>query len=313
MLTYVLRRLLATLPVIAMVAVVVFAILRLTPGDPAAVIAGDSATTDQLEAIRRNMGLDQPLYLQFLLWISQLARGDLGVSLISGVPVLEMVGDRIGPTLALASTTLAFTLLVAIPVGVLAAWRRGRLLDRAVMSLSVLGFSVPVFVTGYALILLFAVKLGWLPVQGYTPLAEGFWPFLQRLVLPTLALSSVYIALIARITRSSVVEVLGEDFVRTARSKGLAERTVLLRHALGNAAVPIITIIGVSVGLLLSGVVVTESVFNLPGLGRLVVEAVLARDYPVIQGMILLFSCIYIVINLVVDLLYTVADPRIRY
>jgi peptide/nickel transport system permease protein len=313
MMNYVLRRLLATLPVIAMVAVVVFAILRLTPGDPAAVIAGDSATTEQLEQIRRNMGLDKPLHLQFVLWLTQLAQGDLGVSLISGVPVLQMVGGRIGPTLALATSTLVFTLLVAIPIGVLAAWRRGRLLDRAVMSMSVLGFSVPVFVTGYALILVFAVKLGWVPVQGYSPLSDGVWPFVQRLILPTLALSTVYVALIARITRSSVVEVLGEDYIRTARSKGLSEHAVLLRHALGNAAVPIITIVGVSVGLLLSGVVVTESVFNLPGLGRLVVEAVLARDYPVIQGMILLFSCIYIVINLVVDLLYTVADPRIRY
>lgn len=313
MLSYVLRRLLSTLPVVLMVAVVVFAILRLSPGDPAAVIAGDNATTEQLDQIRVNMGLDKPMALQFVLWVSQLARGDLGVSLISGVPVTQMIEGRIGPTLALAATTLVFVLLTAIPIGVLAAWRRGRWLDRATMSLSVLGFSVPVFVTGYALILLFAVKLGWLPVQGYTPLAKGLWPFLQHLVLPTLALSTVYIALIARITRSSIVEVMGEDFIRTARSKGLSERAVMLRHALSNAAVPVITVVGISVGLLLSGVVITESVFNLPGLGRLVLEAVLARDYPVIQGMILLFACVYIVINLVVDLLYTVADPRIRY
>ena len=313
MLAYILRRLVATIPVIIMVAVIVFAILRLTPGDPAAIIAGDNASAEQLQDLRRHMGLDQPIHTQFLVWSWQLLQGDLGRSLISNMPVSEMIAGRIGPTLALASTTLILTLLTALPLGIVAAAQQGRLIDRAVMSVSVLGFSVPVFVTGYLLILLFSIKLGWFPVQGYTPLSEGFWPFLQRLVLPAVALSTVYVALIARITRSSIVEIMGEDFIRTARSKGLSEGGVLMRHALGNAAVPIITIIGVGIGLLLSGVVVTESVFNLPGLGRLVVEAVLARDYPLIQGLILLFSLLYILINLVVDVLYTVFDPRIRY
>ena len=310
---FILRRLLATIPVMVMVALVVFAVLRLTPGDPAAIIAGDSATPEQLDLIRRQMGLDRPIAMQFLLWLTQLVRGDLGSSLISGVPVLGMVTDRIGPSLSLAAMTIVFTVVVAIPLGVVAAWQQGKLLDRVVMAFSVLGFSVPVFVTGYVLILVFSISLGWFPVQGYKPLADGLWPFLQRLILPTIALSTIYIALIARITRTSIIEVMNEDYIRTARAKGLKESAVLMQHALRNAAVPIVTIIGVGIALLISGVVVTESVFNLPGLGRLVVEAVLARDYPVIQGLILLFSFVYILINLIVDVLYTVFDPRIRY
>lgn len=297
----------------AMVAVVVFAILRLTPGDPAAIIAGDGATTEQLEQMRVHMGLDKPVYIQFFVWLLQLLRGDLGVSLISGIPVATIIGDRIGPTVALGTSIIVFSVIVAIPLGVIAAWRQGSSLDRAIMAFSVFGFSVPVFVIGYLLIMVFAIMLDWLPVQGYRPLADGAWPFFQRLILPTLALSTAYIALIARITRTSVLEVMGEDFIRTARAKGLNESAVLKRHALPNAAVPIVTIIGVGVAALISGVVVTESVFNLPGLGRLVVEAVLARDYPVIQGLILFFSFVYIMINLVVDVLYTVFDPRIRY
>lgn len=313
MFAFITRRLLATIPVMGMVALIVFAILRLTPGDPAAIIAGDSATPEQLDQIRHHMGLDKPIHMQFFLWLLQLLRGDLGTSLISGVSVVGMVGDRIGPSLALAISTIVFTVLVAIPLGVIAAWRQGKLVDRLVMAFSVLGFSVPVFVTGYLLILVFSIGLGWFPVQGYRPMDEGFGPFILRLVLPTLALSTIYIALIARITRTSIIDVMGEDFIRTARAKGLKESSVLMQHALRNAAVPIVTIIGVGIALLISGVVVTESVFNLPGLGRLVVEAVLARDYPVIQGLILLFSFIYILINLVVDVLYTVFDPRIRY
>ncbi len=303
----------ATLPVVGTVALVVFSILRLTPGDPAAIIAGDSATTEQLEQIRVHLGLDKPIHVQFFLWLFQILRGDLGVSLISNVPVSGMILDRMGPTLALSTTIILFSVIVAIPLGVIAAWRQGTVLDRSVTAFSVLGFSVPVFVNGYLLILLFSISLGWLPVQGYKPLTDGFLPFFVRLILPTLALSTAYIALIARITRTSILEVMGEDYIRTARAKGLKEDAVLIRHALRNAAVPIVTIIGVGIAHLIGGVVVTESVFNLPGLGRLVVEAVLARDYPVIQGLILLFSFINILVNLVVDVLYTVIDPRIRY
>ncbi|AYD66674.1 ABC transporter permease [Achromobacter sp. B7] len=313
MLAFVSRRLLATIPVLVMVAVVVFAILRFSPGDPAIIMAGDGATPERIVQIRQTMGLDQPVIKQFFIWGGKLLQGDLGTSLMSGVPVTKLIAQRLEPSLSLAVLTLVFTLLVAIPLGILAAWRQGRLLDRAVMGFSVLGFSVPVFVTGYLLIWLFAIKLGWFNVQGYAPLDKGFWPYLHRLILPSLALSTVYVALIARITRTSVIEVMGEDFIRTARSKGLGETGVLLGHALRNAAVPIATVVGLGIALLISGVVVTESVFNIPGLGRLVVEAVLARDYPVIQGLTLFFAFVYVFINLVVDCAYTVFDPRIRY
>ena len=313
MLAFILRRLLATIPVLVLVAVVVFAILRLSPGDPAVIMAGDGATPERIAQIRQVMGLDQPLLKQFFLWAGRLLQGDVGTSLMSGVPVRQLIGQRLEPSLSLALLTLVLTLLVAIPLGILAAWRQGRLLDRAVMGFSVLGFSVPVFVTGYLLIWGFAIELDWFKVQGYTPLSNGFWPFLHRLILPSLALSTIYVALIARITRTSVIEVMGEDFIRTARAKGLGETGVLLGHALRNAAVPIATVIGVGIALLISGVVVTESVFNIPGLGRLVVEAVLARDYPVIQGLTLFFAFVYVFINLVVDCAYTLFDPRIRY
>jgi len=313
MLAFVSRRLLATIPVLVMVAVVVFAILRFSPGDPAIIMAGDGATPERIVQIRQTMGLDQPVIKQFFIWGGKLLQGDLGTSLMSGVPVTKLIAQRLEPSLSLAVLTLVFTLLVAIPLGILAAWRQGKLLDRAVMGFSVLGFSVPVFVTGYLLIWLFAIKLGWFNVQGYAPLDKGFWLYLHRLILPSLALSTVYVAMIARITRTSVIEVMGEDFIRTARSKGLGETGVLLGHALRNAAVPIATVVGLGIALLISGVVVTESVFNIPGLGRLVVEAVLARDYPVIQGLTLFFAFVYVFINLVVDCAYTVFDPRIRY
>lgn len=296
-----------------MVALIVFAILRLTPGDPAAILAGDMATPEQLEQIRVSMGLDQPMYIQFISWVVHLLHGDLGMSLISQVPVASLIADRAGPSLTLAVCTIVLSVLVAVPLGVLAASCHGSFFDRSMMAFSVFGFSVPTFLKGYLLILLFSIMLGWLPVQGYKPMDAGLWAFVERLILPVIALSASYVALIARITRSSILEVIGEDFIRTARAKGVKESAVLMQHALRNAAVPIVTIIGVGVAALISGVVVTESVFNLPGLGRLVVESVLSRDYPVIQGLILLFSFVYIVINLVIDVLYTVFDPRIRY
>jgi len=310
---FLLRRLLAAIPVLVMVAVIVFSLLRLSAGDPAMILAGDGATPEQLDNVRRAMGLDKPIVEQFFSWTWRLLHGDVGTSLISGLPVSQLIGDRFGPSLALSISTIVLAVLVAVPLGILAAWQQGKPLDRMVMAVSVVGFSVPVFIIGYVLILVFARWLGWLPVQGYQPLSNGFWVFAQRLILPTLALSTAYIALIARIVRTSVIEVMGEDFIRTARAKGMGETAVLIRHALGNAAVPIVTIIGVSIAMLIGGVVVTESVFNIPGLGRLVLEAVLARDYPIIQALILLFSLIYVLINLVIDMLYSVLDPRIRY
>ena len=310
---FLLRRLLATVPVMLMVAVLVFLMLRLTPGDPAAIMAGDNASSAEVEVIRAGLGLDRPLPVQFAIWFGDLLRGDLGESFFFKRPVTELILQRVGPTLSLATTTIVIAVLVAVPLGVLAAWRHGTIVDRLVSGFAVLGFSVPVFVLGYTLIYVFAIRLNWLPVQGYKPLSAGFGPFLYQLILPSITLSVVYIALIARITRASVLDVLGEDFVRTARAKGLHESVVLRRHALRNAAVPIVTVIGLGVARLIGGVVVTESVFNIPGLGRLTVDAVLGRDYPTIQGVILVFSLAYVLVNLAIDLAYTFLDPRIRY
>jgi peptide/nickel transport system permease protein len=313
MLGYLLRRVLAAIPVMGVVALFVFLLLRLTPGDPAAILAGDNATPAQLDRIRSSLGLNEPLYIQFFTWIGKLLHGDLGVSLISNVPVATMIGQRIEPSISIALSTIILSIAVAVPLGVIAAWKHGTWIDRFVMGLSVLGFSVPTFVIGYILIQMFALELRWLPVQGFKSISQGFGPFFERLVLPTITLSFIYVALIARMTRAAMLDVLGEDYVRTARAKGIAEVAVLLRHALRNAAVPVITVIGTGFALLISGVVVTESVFNLPGVGRLTVDAVLARDYPVIQAMILLTSLVYVAVNLLIDVAYTLLDPRIRY
>ena len=313
MIGFLARRLLATIPVMAIVAVLVFSMLRMTPGDPASIIAGAAATSADVAGIREKLGLDRPIVEQFAIWIGNLMRGDFGESFFFKKTVASLIADRIGPTLALATFTMILSIAVAVPLGVVAAYKQGTWIDRFVMGFSVLGFSVPVFVIGYALIYVFAIELAWLPVQGYQPIREGLWGFLSRLILPSLTLSVIYIALIARITRTSVLEVLGEDYIRTARAKGLPRSTVLMRHALRNAAVPIVTVIGIGVALLIGGVVVTESVYSIPGLGRLTVDAVLARDYPTVQAVILLFSGVYVLLNLLVDVAYTFLDPRIRY
>jgi peptide/nickel transport system permease protein len=293
--------------------VLVFLLLRLTPGDPAAIMAGDAATAEQIERIRAGLGLDRPLVVQFGIWLEKIVTGDLGESYYFRIKVVTLIGQRLEPTFALAAFTILIAVVVSIPMGVVAAWRFGGWFDRALMGFSVLGFSVPVFVLAYLLIWLVSLKLGWLPVQGYARLADGFWPFIRHLILPALTLSVIYIALIARVTRASVLEALGEDYIRTARAKGLPEIRVLVRHALANAAVPIATVIGIGVAILIGGVVVTESVYAIPGLGRLTVDAVLARDFPTIQGVILFFSFIYVAINLLIDLSYVFLDPRIRY
>ncbi|HEU4987711.1 MAG TPA: ABC transporter permease [Rhizobiaceae bacterium] len=313
MLGYIIRRILAVIPVMTIVAIFVFLLLRLTPGDPAAILAGDMATPEQLERIRESLGLTDPLHIQFINWIGRLLQGDLGTSLISSTPVLGMIGNRIWPTLQIGTLTIIISVLIAVPMGVIAAWRHRSWIDYAVMTFSVLGFSVPVFVIGYILIKIFSIELRWLPVQGYASPSDGVGAFFSRAILPCLTLATIYVALIARMTRASLLEVLGEDYVRTARAKGVKEKYVLFRHALRNAAVPIMTIIGTGFALLISGVVVTESVFNIPGIGRLTVDAILARDYPVIQAMILLTSAIYVFVNLLIDISYTFIDPRIRY
>ena len=276
-------------------------------------MAGDAATAEQIERIRAGLGLDRPIVVQFGLWMQKILSGDLGESFYFRIKVATLIGQRLEPTFALATLTILIAILVSIPLGVVAAWRFGGWFDRALMGFSVLGFSIPVFVLAYILIWIVSLKLGWFPVQGYRRLADGFWPFLHHLILPAITLSVIYIALIARVTRASVLEALGEDYIRTARAKGLPEARVLVRHALANAAVPIVTVIGIGVALLIGGVVVTESVYAIPGLGRLTVDAVLARDFPTIQAVILLFSFAYVLVNLLVDLSYVVFDPRIRY
>ena len=310
---YAVRRILATIPVLAIVALVVFSILHIAPGDPAGVIAGDQATEEHIQAIRSKLRLDLPFHEQFILWLTSALQGDLGISIFSNRPVMGLFVQRLEPTIALAVLTTIVAVTLAVPIGVVAAWRAGTAVDRGVMSFAVLGFSFPVFVIGYVLIYIFAIKLKLLPIQGYRPLADGFWPFLRHLVLPSFALGLSFMALIARITRASMLEVLSQDHIRTVRAKGLPAWRLLFCHALPNAAVPIVTIIGVGVALLLGGVVVTESVFAIPGVGRLVVDAILHRDYPVIQGVLLIFSATYVIVNLIIDLLYVVIDPRIRY
>jgi len=313
MLSYIFRRILSTLPVMGIVALFVFSLLYIAPGDPAAVIAGDQASPADVERIRQGLGLDRPFLVQFGTWVWQLLQGNLGTSIFTNLPVSAMIAQRIEPTLSLMAITLVQTLLVAVPLGVVAAWKAGSWIDRTIMAFAVFAFSLPVFVVGYVLAYLFALQFEWLPVQGYTPLKAGVWPWLQNLILPALALGTVYIALIARITRASMLEVLQQDYVRTARAKGLGQRDILFIHALKNAAVPIVTVIGIGIALLIGGAVVTESVFAIPGLGRLTIDAILRRDYPVIQGIVLLFSFLYVLVNLLVDVTYTLVDPRIRY
>jgi peptide/nickel transport system permease protein len=276
-------------------------------------MAGDAATSEQIERIRAGLGLDRPIVVQFGIWLGKVLSGDLGQSYYFRIGVATLIGQRLEPTLALSTLTILIAVVVSIPLGALAAWRFGGWFDRALMGFSVLGFSVPVFVLAYLLIWLASLQLGWFPVQGYRRLADGFLPFLHHLILPSITLSVIYIALIARVTRASVLEALGEDYIRTARAKGLPELRVLVRHALANAAVPIATVIGIGIAILIGGVVVTESVYAIPGLGRLTVDAVLARDFPTIQGVILFFSFVYVAINLLIDLSYVFLDPRIRY
>lgn len=313
MLAFVVRRIIATIPVMAFVALFVFSLLYIAPGDPAAVIAGDQASPADVERIRASLGLDRPYLVRFGEWTWRVLQGDLGTSIFTSLPVTQLIAQRIEPTLSLMVLTLIFAVIVAVPMGVIAAWKAGSFIDRGVMAFAVFGFSVPVFVVGYLLAYVFALNLQWLPVQGYTPLSAGVWPWLRNLILPAVTLGMVYIALIARITRATMLEVLQQDYVRTAQAKGVSSRDLLFLHSLKNASVPIVTVIGIGIALLIGGAVVTESVFAIPGLGRLTVDAILRRDYPVIQGVVLMFSMVYVLVNLLIDLSYTLLDPRIRY
>jgi len=313
MIAYVFRRLLATIPVMGVVAIFVFSLLYIAPGDPAAIIAGDIATAADIARIHRQLGLDEPFLLRFGHWLWNVLHGDLGISIFTNLPVTQLIGQRLEPTLSLTISTLIFTVLFSIPLGIIAAWKAGTWIDYGVMIFAVLGFSLPSFVLAYVLILIFSIEFDLLPVQGYVNIRDGFLPFIEHLILPSIALGLIYGALIARVTRASMLEVLSQDYIRTAQAKGLTNRQVLIRHALKSAAVPIVTVVGIGVALLISGVIVTETVFAIPGIGRLTVDAILRRDYPIIQGVILIFSAVYVLVNLIVDISYTLFDPRVRY
>lgn len=313
MFSYIVRRVFATIPVMLIVALFVFSLLYIAPGDPAVVIAGDQASPEDVEKIRAGLGLDRPFLIRFSEWLFNLMRGDLGVSMFTNIPVSELIGQRIEPTLSLMALTLVLAIGIAVPIGVLAAWKAGTWIDRSVMAISVVGFSVPVFVVGYLLSFFFSLELDWLPVQGYVSYKKGFGIWFEHLILPAIALGFVYIALIARITRATMLEVLSQDYIRTAKAKGMGQAGILFIHALKNAAVPVVTVIGIGVALLIGGAVVTESVFAIPGLGRLTIDAIVRRDYPLIQGLVVVFSFVYVLVNLAVDVIYTIVDPRIRY
>jgi len=313
MLAYISRRLVSTLPVMALVAFFLFSLLHLAPGDPVAMIAGDQARPEDLERIRESLGLSRPFLVQFGDWAWRVLHFDLGTSIFSGMPVRAIISQRVGPTLSLLLITIVLAVVVAVPLGVVAAWKAGSLIDRVIMAFAVFGFSVPVFAIGYMLAYVAALQWQWLPVQGYVPLDQGLWLWLERLILPAVTLSLGYIALIARITRAATLEVLRNDYIRTARAKGVGSAAMLFVHALKNASVPIVTVVGLGIAMLIGGAVVTESVFAIPGIGRLTVDAILRRDYPIIQGIVLMFSFVYVIVNLLIDISYTFLDPRIRY
>jgi peptide/nickel transport system permease protein len=313
MLAYAIRRVLMAAPVMGVVAMVVFGLLYLTPGDPAQVLAGDQASPEDIQRIRVSLGLDQPAYIRFWGWLWRILHGDLGSSIFSSQSVAHMIDQRLEPTASLLLLSIVISVSTGVPFGVVAAWKQGRMADRALTLFTTIGFSVPVFVAGYALAFVFASTLHWLPVQGFTPISDGLWPFLRTLILPATTLSLVYSAVIARVTRAAMIEVLSQDYIRTARAKGAGPAAILFRHALKNAAVPVVTIVGIGIATLIGGTVVIENVFAIPGLGRLTVDAILHRDYPIIQGVVLLSSAAYVLINLLVDLSYTLLDPRIRY
>jgi peptide/nickel transport system permease protein len=310
--SYLIKRVLALVPVLGVVAVVVFLLIHLTPGDPAAVILGPDASPADVAALRAQLGLNDPLYLQFLRWLGGVLQGDLGESLFIRQPVTEVLADALGPTLSLAIMAELLALVIAVPAGIVAARRRGTAVDRAFMGGALLGISVPSFLSGLFLVLVFAVGLGWFPVAGFRPVEDGLGRHLTYLVLPAIALGGLQAALIARTTRSSMLDVLTENYMKTAKAKGLSERMRIYKHALRNAALPVLTVIGQTFGTLIAGAAVVETVFNIPGIGQLVVNSVERRDFVVIQGVVLLIAVSYVLINLVVDVLYSALDPRLR-
>jgi peptide/nickel transport system permease protein len=313
MLRFILRRLILLVPVIAIVGTIVFVLIHLTPGDPAAVILGPDATADQIESLRERLGLNEPLYVQYVEWFAGAMRLDFGESIFLGQPVTEALMDRAQPTLLLTFYALTIQVVIAIPFGVISAVKHNSVIDRVLMVISISGAAIPSFFLGIMLILFFAVRLQWLPSGGYTSITEDPVQHFKQMILPAFALGFTSAGLLARLVRSSMLDVLKEDYIRTAQAKGLPQRIMVIRHALRNALIPAITVIGYSLGGLLGGAVVTETVFTIPGMGRLVVQSVARRDFPVIQGAILIIAAIYVLANLLVDVLYVYIDPRVRY
>ena len=312
MLSYIIKRIVSLIPVLAVVAIVVFSLVHLTPGDPAAVMLGPNATTEQVDALRTEMGLDRPLLVQFFGWLGGAVTGDLGYSHFMGANVSTVLMDHLGPTLSLAILAEAVALIIAIPAGIVAARRRGTAVDQGFMVFSLLGISVPSFLLGLLLILVFAGTLGWLPVAGYRGLEEGLGMHLRYLILPAVALGAMQAALTARMTRSSMLDVFRAGYMKTALAKGVSERSRVYKHGLKNASFPILTVVGQSVGTLIAGAAVIETVFNIPGVGQLIVNSVERRDFMVIQGVVLMITVSYMLINLLVDILYGFLDPRVR-
>jgi peptide/nickel transport system permease protein len=308
-----LRRLLSAIPVLFIVSLISFGLMRLIPGDPAAAIAGIAATPAQIEQLRRDLGLDEPLLMQLLHYYQGLLQGDFGKSLLLGKGVLAATMERLPVTIGLSLYALVLTLLIGVTSGIIAALRQNTWVDQVAMMIAMLGISIPNFFLGLLMIIFFAVQLGWLPSGGYVPFSQDPLGWLRSTTMPAISLALLQAGLLARITRSGMLEVLRQDYVRTARAKGLPERQVILKHALANALIPIVTVIGIIISLLLSGAVVTEALFSLPGMGQLLTQAVLSRDYPMVQGGLLLVTTFLVVVNVLVDILYALIDPRVRY
>jgi peptide/nickel transport system permease protein len=309
---YILQRILSLIPVLLVVAFVVFFLIHLAPGDPAAVMLGPDASPSEVAELREELGLNLPLYEQFTIWFLGLLKGDLGWSFYMNIPVTQAFFEYLGPTLSLSVLAQGISILIAIPFGIIAARKRGTFIDQSFMIIAMLGISLPSFLLALFLILIFGVNLGWFPVAGYKPLSSGLWTHLQYLILPALSLGAIQAALIARMTRSSMLDVLSMNYIKTAHAKGVKEKVVIYKHAFRNAIIPILTVVGQTFGTLVAGAIVTETVFNLPGIGQLIINSIERRDYAVIQGTVLLIAVSYVLINLIVDLLYGVVDPRVR-
>ena len=311
---YIIRRIIASIPVIMFVGLFTFSLLYLTPGDPAAIMGGQDATADDIERLREKLGLNEPFHVRLGKWLGTVLRGDLGDSiLLHEIKVTDLILDRVEPTLSLAILSFLIAVVPAIPMGILAAWKANTWIDHTVMVIAVAGIAIPSFALGFLVMYIFGYRIRIFPVAGFTPISEGFFPFMKTLAMPALTVGMSFMALVTRMTRASMLEVLQEDYIRTARAKGLGDRLVLFRHALKNAMLPVLTIIGLGLASLVAGLVVVETVFGVPGMGRLVADSISRRDYPVIQGVILTVSVIYIFVNLLVDVLYAYMDPRIRY